>query len=120
VALLALLAVGSLCVVVGPPIARRAATLFYERYMGNKEHFLTCTDLPASEEVEQTLADHQDMVNRILQVNPGHIVVYADSSRCSGKADIVILFAAVEDSRAIRRIIGRDTFAGIPYRMYNT
>jgi hypothetical protein len=53
-------------------------------------------------------------------VNPGAIVVNADSARCPGKADIVILFAAAADSRAVRRIIGVDIFFGIPYRMYNT
>lgn len=94
--------------------------MFYERTMGNKEHFLTCADLPAIEEVEQMLADHQDLVDRVLQVNPGHILVYADSSRCPDEADIVILFNTVEDSRAIQRIIGGDTFAGVPYRMYNS
>lgn len=47
-------------------------------------------------------------------------MIYADAGRCPGKADIVILFATVEDSRAIRRIVGSETFFGIPYRMYNT
>ena len=118
--LLGVLAIVALCLVAGPPIVRRAAALFYERSMGNKEHFLGCGDLPAAEEAEQALRSHQDAVNRIEQVNPGHTVIYADGSRCPGKADIVILFGTLDDSRAIRRIIGGGTFFGIPYRMYNT
>jgi len=118
--LLALLAIVALCLVAGPSIARRAAALFYERSMGNKEHFLGCADLPAAEEVEHALLSHQDAVNHIEQVHPGHIVIYADRSRCPGKADIVILFATLEDSLAIRRIIGGDIFFGVPYRMYNS
>jgi len=88
--------------------------------MGNKEHFLGCADLPAAEEVEHALLSHRDAVKRIEQVNSGHIVIYADRGRCPGKADIVILFATLEDSRAIRRIIGGDIFFGVPYRMYNS
>jgi hypothetical protein len=34
-------------------------------------------------------------------------------------ADIVILFATLEDGREIRRLIGAEDFFGIPYRMYN-
>lgn len=118
--LLAVLAVIALCLVAGPPIVRRAAALFYERSVGNKEHFLGCAGLPVVEEVEQALWRHQDAVDRIEQVNPGHVMIYADTSRCPGKADIVILFGTLEDSREIRRIIGGDTFFSIPYRMYNT
>jgi hypothetical protein len=118
--LLVVLAVAALCLVTGPPIGRRAVALVYEHSMGNMEHFLNCSDLPEVGEVEQTLHRERDVVDRILQVNPGHIAVYADSGRCPGKADIVILFATIEDSRAIRRIIGGDAFFDIPYRMYNT
>jgi hypothetical protein len=110
----------ALCLVAGPPVARRAVALVYEQMMGNREHFTSCADLPAVEDVEQALSHHQDVVNRIERVNPGHTVIYADVGRCPGKADIVILFGTVEDSRAIRRIVGSETFFGIPYRMYNT
>jgi hypothetical protein len=118
--LLAVTVVVALCLFAGPPIVRRAAALFYERSMGNKEHFLGCADLPAVEDVEQALLAHQDVIERLEQVNSGHIVIYADRSRCPGKADIVILFATLEDSLAIRRIIGGDIFFGVPYRMYNS
>jgi hypothetical protein len=117
---MAILAVVALCLVAGPPIGRRAAALFYERTLGNQEHFLTCAAMPEVEKVERVLLSRQDVIDRIRQVNPGHVVVYADSSHCPGKADIVILFATLEDSRAIRRIIREDTFFGIPYRMVNT
>jgi hypothetical protein len=117
---LAVLAVSALCLVAGPPVARRAVAQFYERTLGNREHLLGCADLPTTEDVEQTLLGHQDTADRIKRVNPGHTVIYVDTSRCPGKADIVILFATVEDSRAIRRIIGGDTFFGMPYRMYNS
>jgi hypothetical protein len=118
--LLAVPVVAALCLVAGPPIFRQPVGLFYERSMGNKEHYLGCADLPSAADVEQALLANQDMVERLEQVNPGHIVIYADRSRCLGKADIVILFATVDDSRAIRRVIGGDTFFGVPYRMYNT
>jgi hypothetical protein len=115
--LLAIAAVAALCLVAGPLIGRRAVALFYERTMGNREHFLSCVDMPTAEEVEQTLLRQRDVVDRIRQVNPGYVIVYADGSRCPGKADVVILFAKIEDSRAIRRIIGGETLFGIPYRM---
>ncbi len=117
---LALLLLAGLCLTAGPGIARRGVALFYARAFGNVEHFLPCADLPEAGHVEQVLRERRDLVERIEQVNPGHIFVYADSSRCPGKADIVILFATLQDSRAIRRILGDGTFLGIPYRMYNT
>jgi hypothetical protein len=118
--LLAVLAVVALGLITGTPVARRAVALFYERTMGNKEHYVSCAGLPAAKEAEDALVNHPDAVDRIRQVNPGHTVIYADAGRCPGKADIVILFATLDDSRAIKRIIEGDTFFGVPYRMYNT
>lgn len=41
------------------------------------------------------------------------------SERCPGKADIYIEFGGISDSVWIKKIIGGDTFFGIPYRMHN-
>ena len=41
------------------------------------------------------------------------------SDKCPGKTDIYMEFGGISDSVLLKRIIGGDTFFGIPYRMHN-
>lgn len=87
--------------------------------LDNKDQALPCDQLPSEQEVAQGLADHQDVVQRILAVNPGQVFVEVDTLTCPSHASIVISYPARKDRVAIEKIIGSDAFFGVPYRLHN-
>ncbi len=44
--------------------------LYNDVVLDNKEHFLSCEELPPSSDVTQIVAEHQETIKRIEQVNP--------------------------------------------------
>lgn len=95
------------------------APIYNDVVLDNKDHFLPCEALPTVEEVEQIVADHQDVIRLIKKVSPGHILVYVDELTCSSRADIVISYTSHQQRVVIERIIDSDTFFGVPYRLHN-
>jgi len=87
--------------------------------LDNKDHYLPCDQLPSETQVTQMLAEHQDVVQRIERVNPGYVGVEIESQTCPGKADILIWFGTHQDRELIEKIIGGESFFGIPYRLQN-
>jgi hypothetical protein len=78
-----------------------------------------CDSLPTTEEVENTLMEHNDTVEWIKALNPGNIFVDVDIlARCPGKSIIRISYATVYDLQKIKSITG-GTFYGVPYRTVN-
>jgi hypothetical protein len=80
---------------------------------------LPCDELPTEAEVRSTVQEHQDTIQAIEAVNPGHVGVEIDAYTCPGKADLLIWYATHQNRLAIKDIIDGDTFFGIPYRMNN-
>jgi len=97
-------------------IVRRAYDNFI---LDNENHYLPCEKLPTETEVSKVIQEHQDMIRAIEQVNPGLVGVDMDTMTCSGKADLIIWYATHQDRVEIKRLIGEDTFFGVPYRMQN-
>ena len=92
----------------------------YDNYvLDNRDHYLACTDLPAHTKVERIVEQHQDVIQQIRQVAPGFVGVEMDTSTCNGKADLLIWYGSHQQRIAIEKIIGGDTFFGIPYRLQN-
>jgi hypothetical protein len=87
--------------------------------MDNRNHYLTCRDLPGKVEVERILEQHADILEQIQQVAPGFVGVEIDSWTCEGKADLLIWYGSHQQRLAIEEIIAGDTFFGIPYRLQN-
>jgi len=88
-------------------------------FMGNKTHSLKCSALPTTEHVQEVLRSHGGLVNKILQVNPGLVLVDADNSKCKTRADILITVGSNNDAKEVKILINSDTFYGIPYRILN-
>lgn len=84
----------------------------------NKNHYLPCEKLPDEAEVRRIVQEHQDVIQTIEQVDPGFVGVEIGTP-CAGKADLVIWYGTHEDRLGIERIIGDDTFFGVPYRLNN-
>jgi hypothetical protein len=84
----------------------------------NKNHYLSCEKLPTEAEVRKIVQEHLDVVHAIEQVDAGFVGVEIHPS-CAGKADLLIWYASHENRVEIERIIGGDTFFGIPYQLNN-
>ena len=93
--------------------------LYKDIVLDNYDHFLPCEKLPTAAEVHRVLSEHQETVEAVKEVNPGFVFVEIDDWSCSGRADIVISYASHQDRLAIEKIIGGDTFFGVPYRLRN-
>lgn len=92
----------------------------YDEYiMDNRNHYLSCQDLPSRTEVERIVGEHRDAIRQIEQVAPGHVGVDIDSLTCDGKADLIIWYGTHEQRTVIEEIVGNDTFFGVPYRLQN-
>ena len=87
--------------------------------MDNRNHYLSCEELPTKLEVERILEGHKDVVQKIEQIAPGFIGVEIDSLSCEGKADLLIWYGTHQQRLTIEQIIDGDTFFGIPYRLQN-
>ena len=93
--------------------------MYDETILDNRDHYLSCEELPIEAEVRQVMEAHQDVIARIEQINPGFVGVEMDTSICPGKADIVFWYGTHDDRLLIEAIIAGDTFYGIPYRLVN-
>ena len=87
--------------------------------MDNRNHYLSCSDLPTKSEVERIIEQHQDVIQQIQQVAPGFVGVEIDASTCDGKVDLLIWYGTHQQRIAIENIIGEETFFGVPYRLQN-
>ena len=101
-----------------------AQTKFFRKFydeviLDNRNHYLSCDQLPFEAEVRQVMQANQGTIERIEQINPGFVGVEMDASTCPGKADILFWYGTHQDRLLIERIIADDTFYGIPYRLQN-
>lgn len=116
IAVIVILCLGILFVEAHTKIIRRTLDeLIYD----NKNHYLPCDKLPTEAEVTQIVQEHQNIVEAIKKVNPGLAGVEIDSTTCPDKADLYIWYASHANRLEIEKIIGDDTFFGVPYRLRN-
>ncbi len=92
----------------------------YDDYvLDNRNHYLSCNELPTETEVKRIVEQHQDVIQQILEVAPGFVGAEIDTYTCNGKADLLIWYANHQQRLVIEKIINGDTFFGIPYRLQN-
>lgn len=87
--------------------------------LDNENHYLPCDKLPEEAEVRRVVQEHQTIVEAIERVNAGLVGVEIDSTTCPGRADLLIWYASHENRLEIEKIIGDNTFFGVPYRLNN-
>lgn len=98
----------------------RIVQRLYDNYvLDNRNHYLSCRELPTKVELETIMEEHQEVIKQILKVAPGSVGVEIDTYTCPGKADLLIWYASHQQRLAIEKIITGDTFFGIPYRLQN-
>ena len=85
----------------------------------NRNHYLSCEQLPTVPEVMQVVEEHQGLIQEIEQVKSGFVGMEIDSLSCPGKADLVFWYGGHQDRIVIESIINAETFFGAPYRLHN-
>ena len=85
----------------------------------NQNHYLPCSKLPDEAFVNDVLAVHQDIIQEILEVDPGNTGYEVDTITCPGKADLIIWYASHRDRVAIQKILIDNSFFGVPLRLQN-
>ena len=119
----ALLAIGLLLTCVMAVIIETRLNIVKRVYdnfaLDNRNHYLSCQELPTKLEVGRILEQHRDVVQQIQEIAPGLVGVEIDSLTCQGKADLLIWYGTHQQRLAIEKIIDGDTFFGIPYRLQN-
>jgi hypothetical protein len=96
-----------------------ACDLYSDYVLGNREHGVSCGELPTRAEAEAILRAHIGVVERIKSVGPEKSISVELAEPCPGKADLVIYHPSRETRREIEAIIDSETFYGIPYRLIN-
>ena len=80
---------------------------------------VACNDLPAVEEVQKVLTEHEDVIKELEKLSDTNSIWFSiDTERCPGKADILINYGTESQRRQIKERIG-ENFFGVPYRMFN-
>jgi hypothetical protein len=87
--------------------------------LDNRNHYLSCEQLPLEVEVRRVMEAHQNVIVRINQINPGYVGTEIDTSTCPDKADILFWYGTHQERLQIESIIRDDTFYSIPYRLAN-
>ena len=87
--------------------------------LDNRNHYLSCDQLPTAAEVRRVMEEHQDIIKKIEQIHPGFVGVEMDTSICAGKADVLFWYGTHEERLLIEDIVAEETFYGIPYRLQN-
>lgn len=101
--------------------ARKTKILWANIAYGNREHYISCSDLPFYSEVQKSLRQHGDLTNKIK--NLGAESVSAVEINCPSsvgsfaflKGDILISYRNRAQRNAIEQAVG-ETFFGMPYR----
>ncbi len=92
--------------------------LFDDVVLDNRNHYLTCRQLPTYAEAQRVVEAHQQVIDQIEEAGGG---VPIEGHTCTGetepRADILISYPADKNRVAIEGIIGGETFFGIPYRL---
>ena len=78
-----------------------------------------CESLPSIETAQQIVDDHQDVIDAIENIHPDCIHISLEE-RCEGKGELVIYYCTIDQQIEILKIIGNNTFFGVPFRMFNT
>lgn len=125
-----------------------AIKLYESVVLDNERHHLSCDQLPTIEEVDRVVREHKDVVDQIVKevgkhyrdddftpvwnseqgmvsdgADRGYVMfTWGETMDClnTNRGDIHIFYLSHKDRVIIKRLIGGDTFFGIPYRLTNS
>jgi hypothetical protein len=96
----------------------RLGAWWTEVVLDSQEVQVPCDQRPSAAEARRVLAEQGELVRRIEAVD-GSVLVTVDESTCVGRGTLVFFYGAHRHREQIERLIGGDTFFGIPYSLRN-
>lgn len=98
--------------------------MYVDLILDNRYHGVVCENLPSLSDVERTLIEKENLVNRIKSIRPAedadHFYISVEANEpCSYKGEIMITYPSHNDRVKIEMILKDDSFNGIPYNLIN-
>ena len=93
--------------------------------LDNRYHHVPCDQLPSEAEIRRVMQAHQDVLQQIEALDPYGMgldggAIGVDIVPCApGHASLTFWYLSHRQRVAIERIIGSDTFFGVPYNLEN-
>ena len=93
--------------------------------MDSKHHHVPCEQLPSEAEIRRVMQAHQDVLQQIEALDPYGMglesgAIGVDIVPCApGHASLTFWYLSHRQRVAIERLIGSDTFFGVPYNLEN-
>jgi hypothetical protein len=111
-------AVGTLLVAATLAVLPRLQPWWTDVVLDSREPRVPCAQRPSAAAAQRVLDEHRELVRRIEAVDPS-VLVTLDESACPGRGTLVVLYGAHRHREQIRRLIGGDSFFGVPYALRN-
>jgi hypothetical protein len=86
--------------------------------LDSRETKVPCGQRPSVAEARRVLGEQRELVRQIEAVDPS-VLVTVEESVCPGRGTLVVFYGAHRHREQIERLIGGDTFLGIPYSLRN-
>lgn len=112
------LAAAGVLVVVAVIVAPRLEGWWTDAVLDSREVQVPCGQRPSAAEARRVLGEQRELVRRIEAVDPS-VLVTVDEAGCEGRGALVFFYGAHRHRKQIERLIGGDTFFGIPYSLRN-
>lgn len=83
-------------------------------------HHAVCADMPTPEAADAIVAQYHAELKAIEAIDPGRTWYEYDRSACEGeRAEITFYYGSHAQRLIIEKMVGGDTFHGIPFNMIN-
>ena len=114
----AVLLLAAVAVIVGGLNQRRLAAVWEDVVLDSRSTQLPCGRRPPVAQARRVLVRHRELVRRIEAVDES-VSVGLDEVACPGRGTLVIDYGAHQHREQIERLIGGETFFGVPWSLHN-
>jgi hypothetical protein len=111
-------AVGMLLVAATLAALPRIQPWWTDAVLDGREARVPCAQRPSAADARPVLAEHRELLRRIEAVDAS-VLVALDESACPGRGTLVVFYGAHRHRQQIERLIGGDSFFGVPYSLRN-
>lgn len=115
---LAVLVITAVAIVVALSTLPRLVGLYENVMLDSRETRVPCSRRPPIAEARRVLAKHHDRVRQIEAVY-GDVFVELEERACPGRGTLVVYYGTHQARTQVERLIGGDSFFGVPYSLRN-
>jgi hypothetical protein len=105
-------------VAAGMAVAPHMKELYADVALDTRETRVPCEQRPTVAEARRVVSEHADLIRRIEAIHY-NVHVELDETACPGRGTLVFYYGGHRHRQEIERLIGADTFFGVPYSLIN-